>query len=119
MSKTLVLKPRMSEKTYAQSQQLRVYTFIVPRKANKLAVKRAVEDQFNVSVQSVNVTNIAGKAKRTIRKGGRPIKGRQSDIRKAYVTIAAGQSLPVFTSLVEEAKNEAAKTTEKAAKEKK
>lgn len=118
MSKTLVLKPRMSEKTYSQSQQLRVYTFIVPREANKLAVKRAVEDQFNVSVQSVNVTNIAGKAKRTIRKGGRPIKGRQSDIRKAYVTIAAGQSLPVFTA-VEEAEKEAAKTAEKAAKEKK
>ena len=108
MYKTITLKPRMSEKAYGLSQTARTYIFEVPVGANKHTVARAVAAQFEVTVENVNITNIAGKAKRTVRKGGRQVKGHESDMRKAYVTLAEGQSLPIFAAVEEaEAKEEA------------
>lgn len=117
MSKTLVLRPRMSEKAYGQSQS-QTYVFVVPREANKHSIARAVASQFDVTVVSVNVLNQKGKAKRTISRGGRRVaNGTQSDIKKAYVTLAEGQTLPVFEAIEEaEAKEEKLnKQVEKAA----
>lgn len=111
MSATIVLKPRMSEKSYALSQVRNVFVFDVPGDANKHTVARAVTTQFGVTVEAVNISNAKGKAKRTVRKGGRQSMGRQSDVKKAYVTIAEGQSIPVFAA-VEEAEKQEAKTAE-------
>jgi large subunit ribosomal protein L23 len=121
MHKEIILKPRLSEKSYGLSQR-RVYVFDVPAKLNKHDIARAVAVQFETVVVNVNVANIAGKAKRTIYKGGRAVAGRESDTRKAYVSLAEGQSLPIFAAIEEEdAKVEATqekvdKAAEKAAK---
>ena len=116
MNKFMALKPRLSEKTYGLSQLRNVYVFDVPTDANKLEVARAVEAQFNVTVTAVNVANMKGKVKRTVRKGGRPIMGQRAASRRAYVTLKAGDSLPVFAA-VEEANAEAVE--EKPAKKEK
>lgn len=109
--KDLVLKPRMSEKTYGLSES-RVYVFDVPKHTNKHAVERAIAAQFEVEVLRVNIASIAGKAKRTISKGGRRVaKGRDSDTRKAYVTLKEGQSIPIFAA-VEEAEEKEQKLQE-------
>ena len=115
--KSLTLVPRMSEKAYGVSQALNTYVFDVPKDANKHSIARAVAVQFEVTVMSVNVTNINGKAKRTVRKGSRPVKGRQSDFRKAYVKLKPGDSLPLFAAVeASEAKSEKlAEAAEKAA----
>jgi large subunit ribosomal protein L23 len=121
MYKQIILKPRLSEKSYAQSAN-RVYVFDVPAGLSKHDIARAVTVQFETVVTKVNVTNIPGKAKRTIYKGGRAVSGREADTRKAYVTLAEGQSLPIFAAIEEEeAKQEATqekvdKAAEKAAK---
>ncbi len=108
MYKTIALKPRMSEKAYGLSQTARTYVFEVPKGTNKQSVAHAVALQFDVVVASVNIANIAGKAKRSVRKGGRQVKGYESDTRKAYVTLTEGQSLPIFAAAEEaEAKEEA------------
>jgi large subunit ribosomal protein L23 len=122
MDKTTVLKPIMSEKAYGLSQLRNTYVFAVPQGTNKHTVARAVSAQYEVTVTDVNITNIAGKAKRTVRKSGRAVAGRQSDVRKAYVTLKAGDTLPIFAALEQEAaeaeKNQeaVAKAAEKAAK---
>lgn len=100
--KTVNLKPRLSEKAYEHSQALNRYTFVVPKNTNKLTVAEAVKVQFGVDVLNVNITVIKGKKKRTVRKGGRPVAGRQSDFKKAYVTIGADQSIPIFQNEDEE-----------------
>lgn len=101
MSKSMVLRPRMSEKTYALSQLRNTYVFDVPQDANKHTVADAVAAQFAVTVTSVNILNVKGKAKRTVRKGGRPIAGKRADSRRAYVTLQAGDSIPVFAAIEE------------------
>lgn len=119
--KAIILKPRLSEQSYALSQS-RVYVFDVPSGANKHTVARSVAAQFNVGVTNVNIANIAGKAKRTYQKRGRAIKGQNTDIRKAFVTLKEGQSLPIFAAIEEEeakAEETQAKVDKAAAKQNK
>jgi large subunit ribosomal protein L23 len=118
MSKTTVLRPRLSEKTYLLGTTKRVYVFDVPADANKHSIADAVAAQFEVTVTNVNITNIKGKAKRLIRKNGRAINGQRSDVKKAYVTLMEGQSLPFFDEPEAEKKDKKAdKKAAKAAKE--
>lgn len=115
MDKHITLKPKLSEKTYAQSLS-RVYAFEVPTDVNKHTVARAVESQFEVKVTEVNITNYKGKAKRTVSKGGRrQAQGREAAFKKAYVTLAEGNSLPFFAA-IEEAEEKQADTQAKVEK---
>ena len=102
--KDLFLKPRLSEQTYALAQKERVYVFDVPKDANKHTVARAVSAQFDVKVEAVNVTTVKGKAKRTISLTGKRrglTDGTRSDVKKAYVKLVKGASLPVFAAVEE------------------
>lgn len=101
MSKTLQLKPRISEKGYALSEALNTYTFDVPKSANKLTVAKSVEEQYSVKVTGVRLANVQGKSIRIIRRN-RAQYAKRSDIRKAYVTLAKGDKLPLFTAADDE-----------------
>ena len=119
MDKTMVLKPRVSEKAYAMSQNgSNVYVFVVPVDVSKQAIAGAVAAQFDVTVTNVNTILSKGKAKRTVRKGGRPIAGRNSDFKKAYVTLKEGDHIAIFKSEEDEKPASSAKATT-AKKEKK
>ncbi|HWU53421.1 MAG: 50S ribosomal protein L23 [Lysobacterales bacterium 69-70] len=85
----VIRAPRISEKTarLAESNQ---YVFEVASTATKADVKAAIEQLFSVTVEAVNVVNAKGKTK-TFRFRS----GRRSDQRKAYVRLAAGQSIDV------------------------
>jgi large subunit ribosomal protein L23 len=103
MSKTIALRPRLNEKTYALAAN-RVYVFEVERTANKHTIARAVEAQFDVKVDEVNTVNIKGKAKRIINITGKRMvnaEGQRPDFKKAYVTLAEGNSLPFFDAVEE------------------
>lgn len=117
MSKTLVLKPRQSEKTYATSMALNTYVFDVPKSANKIEVAAAVAEQYGVVVTNVRTILVKGKQARSIRLGKyrKNVMGRRSDYKKAYVTLQEGNSLPIFTA-VQEAEAAEAKITEKVEK---
>lgn len=114
------LLPKVSEKAYQMSQRdnIKTYVFEVPSESTKQSIARSVSLQFDVTVTSVRTTNVKGKVKQSYRKGLRPISGKRSDVKKAYVTLRDGDSLPLF---VEEAKAEekAAKAEEKASKKSK
>lgn len=120
MSTQMTLKPRLSEKAYASSNELNTYVFDVPATANKVTVADAVAVQFNVTVEAVNIAIRKGKAKRTYRRGGRPTTGYDKTVKKAYVRIKAGQQIPVFAAIEEEEKQaeKTAKLVEKATEKK-
>lgn len=108
MSKTIYLQPRLNEKTYALSSS-RVFVFEIDKSVNKHSVARAVEEQFDVKVASVNIANIPGKSKRIMNLTGKRAKnadGKRSDLKKAYVTLAEGHSLPFFDVVEEEEQKE-------------
>ena len=106
--------PRMSEKSYQQSQT-GMYVFDVPASANKQQIADAVAEQFSVTVDDVNTVVAKGKVKKAYRKGGSPVVGRRKDLKKAYVRLAEGESIPVFAN-AEAAAADTAKAVAKEAK---
>jgi large subunit ribosomal protein L23 len=84
----VLIAPHVSEKAAMAAEKGNQIVFRVLRDASKPEIKAAVELMFEVKVDSVNVVNAAGKAKRF---GGRI--GRRSDSKKAYVTLAEGQTI--------------------------
>lgn len=97
MNLPVVMKPRISEKAYGLSQT-GTYVFQVPSDANKQTVAAAIADQFKVTVTNVNMTNLKGKTKRTVRRGGRATLGTRAGVKKAYVTLKSGDSIAVFAN---------------------
>ncbi len=83
----VLVRPLVSEKT-SRLEKGRQYAFAVTRSANKVEIKKAVEKHYRVHVTGVNVINVSGK----IVRAGR-VEGRRSDWRKAYVTVAEGESI--------------------------
>jgi large subunit ribosomal protein L23 len=88
---SVIRAPRVSEKT-VRAQEHNQYAFEVAPDATKADIKTAVEKIFDVQVRAVNVVNVKGKTK-----AFRYRNGRRSDTRKAYVTLAEGQSIDVTT----------------------
>jgi large subunit ribosomal protein L23 len=89
----LIRAPLITEKGTMVSEHNQV-VFRVPLKASKPQIKQAVEALFKVTVTGVNTLITKGKLKRF---RGRP--GRRSDVKKAFVTLAEGQSIDVTTGL--------------------
>lgn len=84
----VILAPIVSEKSNVLAEQRNQMTFKVAANATKTEIKAAVELLFGVQVASVTTVTIKGKTKRF----GRTL-GRRSDVKKAYVSLAAGQEL--------------------------
>ncbi|MGI5822773.1 MAG: 50S ribosomal protein L23 [Dethiobacteria bacterium] len=80
----IILQPLITEKTTALIEENK-YTFVVGKNANKIEIKKAVEELFDVKVSAVNTINMKGKQRRVgVHKGFRP------DWKKAIVTLQAG-----------------------------
>jgi len=84
----VLVAPVVSEKATMVGEKSNAVTFKVLQDATKPEIKAAVELMFKVEVQGVSVLNIKGKTKRF----GKSI-GRRDNVRKAYVTLKAGQEL--------------------------
>ena len=88
-----ILAPVITEKATLLSEQNKV-VFRVAGDATKDEIASAVETLFKVNVTKVNTINVKGKTKRF-----RGIMGRRSDVKKAIVTLAEGQSIDITTGL--------------------
>ena len=88
-----ILAPVITEKATRLSELNKV-VFRVAADASKDEIAAAVEELFKVKVIKVNTLNVKGKTKRF-----RGIKGRRSDVKKAVVTLAEGQSIDITTGL--------------------
>jgi len=87
-------RPLVTEKSNYQSSKLQQYTFEVVDSATRTMVKDAVESIFDVTVERVNIINVAAKQSR--RSKSRRLLVRKSSFKKAIVTLAEGQTLGIF-----------------------
>ena len=85
---SVLLAPHVTEKTSLAMQNNNQYTFRVRRDATKPDIKKAVELMFEVKVAGVRVVNEPGKSRRF----GKTV-GRTQDWKKAYVSLAQGQTI--------------------------
>jgi large subunit ribosomal protein L23 len=98
MAKRILIKPIITEKADMLSEKLAQYSFVVDRKANKIEIKKAVEDMFNVHVESVNTMILPGKVKNRSTRTG-ILRGRKPAYKKAVVTLAEGETINLFGDL--------------------
>ena len=87
----VIKKPLITEKSTIAKDDHNVVAFVVNRDANKIEIKTATEQLFNVKVDAVRTINVAGKSKRF----GRTM-GKRSNWKKAYVTLQKGSSVDFF-----------------------
>jgi large subunit ribosomal protein L23 len=88
----IIKRPIVTEKSNAQADASKQYTFEVDTRANKIQVKDAVETAFNVKVLDVNIVNIPPKMGRY----GRLMVTKKPAFKKAVVTLAPGSSITFF-----------------------
>jgi large subunit ribosomal protein L23 len=94
----VIVKPLVTEKMTAQAEKLNRYGFVVNKAANKLQIKSAVEKAYNVTVDTVNTVNYAGKKRSRYTKKG-IINGRTNAFKKAIVTLAKGDTIDFYSGI--------------------
>ena len=91
----IIIRPVVSEKSYA-AYDANVYTFLVAPDANKIEIRKAVEELFATKVASVRTVNRKGKRKRNRTSG---VWSTRATRKRAIVTLAAGEeSIDIFGS---------------------
>ncbi len=98
MTKYVLVKPLITEKTNKASENLNKYSFIVSRQANKIEIKNAVEDMYGVRVTKVNTVIMPRKLKTRFTKSGM-MSGKTALIKKAYVTVDSEDTIDFYDSI--------------------
>ena len=87
----IVIRPLITEKTSIQKEVSNQITFEVDRRANRVEIKKAIENIFNVNVVGVRTMQVKGKTKQRGR-----IVGKRRDWKKAIVTLMPGERIDFF-----------------------
>ena len=90
----ILRRPLVTEKSSSQSGKMNQYSFIVADSATRTQVKDAIETLYDVSVARVNIINAPAKRGRRLR--SRRMSIRKAGFKKALITLAEGQTLPIF-----------------------
>ena len=94
----IIVRPVVTEKMNAQADGLKKYGFIVDKKANKVQIKKAVEDLYGVTVDSVNTMFYAGKRKSRFTRTGY-VSGRRNAFKKAVITLREGDIIDFYSNI--------------------
>ncbi len=91
----ILFYPILTEKMLKLQENKRQYAFKVAKLVNKIAVKRAVQNRFDVTVEKVRIINIKGKSKQMNTRRG-ITRGKRNDWKKAIVTLKEGDAINFF-----------------------
>ena len=94
----IIIKPIVTEKMTAVGEKLNRYGFRVERTANKVEIKKAVEEMYNVQVEDVNTLIVAPKVKQRYTKSGL-LRGAQQAYKKAIVTLKQGETIDFYSNI--------------------
>ena len=95
----VIIKPIFTEKQTAITEKFENrYGFIVLPDANKVEIKKAVEELYNVHVERVNTMRYDGKQKSRNTKSG-VVTGKTSSFKKAIVTLKKGETIDLFSNI--------------------
>ncbi|MGB3182290.1 MAG: 50S ribosomal protein L23 [Cyclobacteriaceae bacterium] len=94
---SVLQQPLVTEKVSAQNEQ-GVYGFIVNKTANKVEIKRAIEEMYGVRVEAVRTMRYLGKMKTRYTKSA-IVKGRKPSYKKAIVKVAEGEVIDFYSGI--------------------
>ena len=94
----ILIKPVITEKMTADAENLNRFGFVVDRSANKIQIKKAVEETYDVTVESVRTMVCIGKKRTRGTKSGF-ISGRTKTFKKAIVTLSEGDTIDFYSNI--------------------
>jgi len=94
----ILIRPLVTEKMERLGDKLSQYGFIVDKDANKLQIKKAVEELYGVTVDSINTIRYAGKVKSRYTRAGYQV-GRTNSYKKAIVTLKEGEKIDFYSNI--------------------
>jgi large subunit ribosomal protein L23 len=94
----LLKKPIITEKMTMLGEKRNQYAFRVDKRANKIQIKKAIEEMYGISVTAVNTMVYAGKRKSRFTKAGF-IEGRKDSFKKAIVTLKEGDNIDFYSNI--------------------
>ena len=95
---SIIKKPIITEKMTNASEKYNCFAFVVDRKANKIEIKKAVEQMYDVAVDSVRTIVCIGKKRVRGTKSGM-IVGKTPTYKKAIVTLSEGDSIDFYSNI--------------------
>mgnify|MGYP001617905178 CR=1 FL=1 len=95
---SILKQPIISEKMTASGEKFGRYGFVVDSDANKIQIKKAVEDMYGVKVEAVKTMNYYGKVKSRYTKTGVQ-EGRKNRIKKAVVCLSKGETIDFYSNI--------------------
>jgi large subunit ribosomal protein L23 len=94
----ILIKPIVTEKMTSQTEDYNRYGFLVEKKANKIQIRKAVEEIYGVTVESVNTMRYGGKKKSRFTKSG-ILSGRTDSYKKAIITLVEGDQIDFYSNI--------------------
>lgn len=94
----ILIKPIITEKMTEAGDDFNQYGFVVSKKANKIQIRKAVEEMYGVTVESVNTMRYRGKSRSRYTRAG-IIKGKENSFKKAVVTLAEGDTIDFYSNI--------------------
>ena len=94
----ILIRPIVTEKMERITDKFNQYGFIVEKSANKLQIKKAVEELYGVTVDSINTINHDGKMKTRYTRSGYLV-GRTNSYKKAIVTLKEGEKIDFYSNI--------------------
>tara|TARA_B100000749_G_scaffold278512_1_gene269329 strand:+ start:1398 stop:1688 length:291 start_codon:yes stop_codon:yes gene_type:complete len=94
----ILIKPVITEKMTEQSETFNRFAFVVDRSANKIEIKKAVEETYDVTVESVRTMVCIGKKRTRGTKSGF-ISGRTKTYKKAIVSLSEGDTIDFYSNI--------------------
>ena len=95
---SVLIKPVITEKATTDSELNNRYSFLVNPKANKIEIKKAVEEAYGVTVDKVRTMNIRPERKIRFTKTG-ILRGKTNATKKAIVHLAEGETIDLYANL--------------------
>ena len=95
---SVIIKPVISEKMTEESQNFNRYAFVVDKKANKVVIRKEIENYYDVSVKAVRTMICIGRKRSRGTKSGM-IVGKTSSYKKAIVTLVEGDSIDFYSNI--------------------
>ena len=95
---SILKNPIVTEKMSAESDKFNRYGFVVDTKANKIEIKKAIEEMYGVTVSKVRTMNYTGKPRTRNTKGGATT-GRTKSFKKAVVALAEGDTIDFYSNV--------------------
>jgi large subunit ribosomal protein L23 len=94
----ILVKPIITEKMTSLAEKLNRYGFVVERSANKVQIRKAVEEMYGVKVDAVNTQQYVGKVKTRNTTRGIAV-GRVNRSKRAFVTLKNGEAIDFYANI--------------------